>query len=247
MRTRDWLRHLEADPTRAWECLGLEFETIARAMVAEGRLGKDEFEDCASEGFLRVYEDGASGMREADVDPELSSWVRGVLGNVWKEEVRGRVREREIIAEKLEEEEARVREEIRRARAGESPDRRLARERAEEALTPKQREAWLLYERLGSISAVARTLKVTWRAVGERLARAAARLLDGPAPPAPERAWAEKAMAREDLDEAARAMLSAFSSGASHRAIAAATGTTRNAVKCRLRRLRKREGDRASS
>ncbi len=110
-------------------------------------------------------------------------------------------------------------------------------------LTARQREAIALLVRGRRIAEIAKILGISWRAAQERIRRALLRLKAAPAREGLERtAWAAAALATMGPagNPQARTLFVEHVARASHATIARALGMTREAVRCRPRRLRRR-------
>lgn len=159
-----WLR----DPDAAGRHFLTEGKKIADALFRRWRLAVDEADDAVQESFLRAHAHDEAALRRVPPEVLFAAWMRGLIKNIGRENVRRQTSERgEGPCERDREDGARARRKAqRKARTEECPCESLL------ALTPMEREAFDLYVEGLSTPQIAARLKISREAARDRVARA---------------------------------------------------------------------------
>jgi len=226
----EWLGRRESGAERAWESLLLLFREVGPGVAS--RTGAPQAfvrEDATQEALANLLEDDRP-LRRADPSACLKSFLWGYLENVTN----------------------RLREGMLRVRtcADNSPACVTATEGSIlplGLLTPAQRSAVIGLREGKNLAQISRSLGISRTAARERLERAWAKIESHRGKAAAKRyprrrKWVLPAvracLERGDLENADLLVL--FATGASYREIGARRGFTREAVRCRVRRMRRR-------
>ena len=186
-----------------------------------------------------AIESDARALRRANPRVPLSAWIRGAMRNLKAQDAVARTRARLTSRTDIEDIGARSPEqdEVR----AEHDDNEILETSDKSRLTTRQTEALDFFAKGQRISEVAHSLRISWRAAEERLRRALLNLKPRQPPgPDPVRRWASEllSMSGHLLRPEHRALLEAHVRGDSHEQVARSLHLTREAVRCRLRRLR---------
>ena len=215
----------------AWILASEEIDEVVRARQVQRT---PDVEDSASESLVRIFDDGQSALRRADPSCPLQPWLRGVITNVLRE-VRRSQRERTDPA---------VVDNAATTDVGRAESRTKWGRVDLRVLTPKQRNAVRLRLRGISWSRMARILGISRRAARDRVDSAVRRLKR--LRREDDRSWAQSLVRSQEPQptrmpqELARQMLRMYANGVSHREIAHVLGVSSEAVRHRIRRLRRR-------
>lgn len=239
-------------------------EGIARRLLGSRAAAEHERSDLVADALVAALEGDGAALRRGSPELPVSAWLDGTMRRLLaaeRESMRRSLGRRVGDVDRLADtQEPSAEAKVGTGRAGEHPvlarskgpfwaDRAhsLLTEADRSVLTRKQREVYdLFWDGRLSIAAIAHRLRLDWHTTHERLARALKRLRDGPPAPPPDRAWAAAAAESPETDETTRLLLRRFAAGATYRELAAHVGSTRNAVKLRIRRMRRAAGPRTS-
>lgn len=234
----DLLILLKEDWAHAWTALLAE--AVGPAHRACARIGLDDRAgDVAEEACVRAFKSDAAALRRARGPTDLRAWVAGVVRNVVRELARERKQSRDRPGHRAQDPARIAREaEKRRARLAKYPPDAL------EHLTGRQRDAIEVHLRGYPASLVARHLGMDTDAeTAKDRVRRAWHALDAYAAgregshhqPLPPLTPAEvAALSRTD-----REVYERWSAGERVSSISRALALTRNAVHCRIQRLRR--------
>lgn len=248
MTVGEWLALLERQREVAWGELRRLAELIARTLTRGSPNAAHEAEELAADVAAELFVEGAAGLRRAQPEIQVWSWLVGTLRTRLASGIRAKP---PVVFGDLSSVPAPTRQEGDPAAVGVSvgsdeptPTERVewSFERADSSvLTPRQRETYELFREGMSIAAIARKLKLDRHTVHDRIERGLRRLRDGPRPPPPDRGWALPAAGRRDLDEGTRILLRKFAAWTSYGELARIARSARGAVKQKIRRLRNAE------
>lgn len=232
-----FLVRLRNAPDCAGQVLLALIAPIARAVFRARRLPTDLTEDAVQDGVVRALANDSAALRRADPATHLAAWLRGLMHNLAREEVRRRRRSHRPAHPS-----EGVQSTGRSARRQRRSVRALGLSKFVTTLTIKQREAFDLH--LAGLSAreVGERLGVSREAAQERVDRAWRALRRAEAA----RVQTERAVLptlskdqRNALSARTRTAYEAWTAGATYEDIARRLGCTRSAARGVLRRLRR--------
>jgi DNA-directed RNA polymerase specialized sigma24 family protein len=233
MTLGEWLRLLDTDASAA----GATLLGVATALAAFAGHRRASAEDTAQEASRIALEDGAAAIRRARPATPLGAWVRGVVRNL--------VRESRRAARPASLGEAVALVPANAVSPATEPEDAGPRAVAGAPATPRQADALALLRDGRTVAEVARALGIAYASARGLLLRGLRRErgLDGGTGDG-DRGWVEvllRSPAAPSLDDGVRALLEGHAAGATRADLALRLGISTEAVRCRLRRWRRKQ------